>query len=875
MPPITAPVTALTGRGVVLFGGYASMLRTAPSDPKAPKTNGKGDSVAPKGTGDEVKKKKGKGEGDDDGEEGDDDPDEVGPDMNHYSRMALHLVLGITTASAVLYYFSLPGGGHATWDKLLEKASHITDVSLYTRFAQISFDDHTSAFVGLNPEDTRETQVAVDNLTRARGDETEPLPVTYIGSSYPERALVLLGIVAWVVPFLFTPLYVTFLSQATGTALRTALKAMSKQQGGEDKTSSAAKLFKVTKQTHVKFSDVAGMVEPKHEVTEIVDFLKNPDRYVKMGAKIPSGAMLLGPPGTGKTLLAKAVAGESGVAFIPCVGSDFVEMYVGMGALRVRKLFELAKKQEKCIIYIDEIDAIGLKRGSGSGGEKQEQEHTLNELLTQLDGFNTGHDRIIVLASSNVDQAQLDPALIRPGRFDRLVHIEAPVISERVEIFKYHLSKLRLVEDAPHATTIPADDISLDEDTSLGGGRGNNVDTRDRRGKEVPDIPSTPATKEEMTPALDVAGPLPELTPVEPALATVGPGVILTSSSEKDCKDSKPTTTTDSRPAEQSTPTSTEPSASFKTAETSTPASQTAATSGGEHAPAADSTDGQQAPVPATAAPHDLQTTDSPHTATAERDALIEQYALRMSDLCPGFVGADIANVCNEAAILAARLHAPVVSIDHLEKSIDRVLAGIEQRSRMLSPFEKNVVAHHEAGHAVAGWFLNRADPLMKVSIVPRGGKALGYAQYLPNENMQRSADDIVDSICVTLGGRVAEKIFFDHLSTGASDDLQKVTRMAYGHVTSFNRSSAYPAPGTSATAYVKPFGETTGSAIDDAAKALVDRAYQRTYDLLVKHKGDMEKLANRLLQNEVLTHADVVELLGPRPPKAPERKHV
>lgn len=750
-------------------------------------------------------------------DEDDDGDDENGPDMTRISRAALHCVMGITAASVVLYYYSLPAGSPSSWERLSAHAARVSSISLYERFAQVVFQDSSTVYIGLNPSDEDETQAGVDRIEASRPPTASPLAVNFVGHSYPEIALGVVGVIAWVFPFLFTPLYVTFLSQATGTALRSALKAMGKQQQGEDKTVNAGKLFKVTQQTHVKFTDIAGMVEPKNEVSEIVDFLRNPDRYVKMGAKIPSGAMLLGPPGTGKTLLAKAVAGESGVAFIPCVGSDFVEMWVGMGALRVRKLFELAKKQEKCIIYIDEIDAIGLKRGTGMGGEKQEQEHTLNELLTQLDGFNSANDRVIVLASSNVEQAQLDPALIRPGRFDRLVHVESPVISERIDIFKYHLGKLRIVPDEQVDTPpqVPEPDVPTGTDGSEGG-----------RAMPVDDKPLV--VPQARVPAVAV-GPVSDV-----AEASVGPS------------------------GESSSPSRPE-------------------TSAGTPAPSVhDPVKAAPAPLTTTAEKEDAvqaQAGDKPGPAPSKREQLIEEYARRMSDLCPGFVGADIANVCNEAAILAARQNDPVVTIGHLEKSIDRVLAGIEQRSRVLSDFEKNVVAHHEAGHAVAGWFLNRADPLMKVSIVPRGGKALGYAQYLPNENMQRSADDIIDSICVTLGGRVAEKIFFDHLSTGASDDLQKVTRMAYSHVTSFNRSTAYHAPGTSATMYTKPFGEATGNAIDDAAKALVDRAYQRTYDLLLRHKKDMEKLANRLLENEVLTHADVVELLGPRSPKTSERK--
>lgn len=255
----------------------------------------------------------------------------------------------------------------------------------------------------------------------------------------------------------------------------------------------------------------------------------------------------------------------------------------------------------------------------------------------------------------------------------------------------------------------------------------------------------------------------------------------------------------------------------------------------------------------------------------AELTRRVEAYGKRMSDLCPGFVGSDIASICNEAAILAAREHAPFVELSHLERSIDRVLAGIEHRARIMNPFERNIVAHHEAGHAVAGWFLNRADPLMKVSIVPRAGKALGYAQYLPNETSSlKTAEDLIEQMCVTLGGRVAEVIFFNHLSTGASDDLQKVTRLAYAHATSFGQDAAYtPASASS----MSPYSEITAQKVDAAVKSLIDQAYQRTYDLLLAHKADMEALAKHLLEKEILTHADVVAYLGNRGDRPKQRR--
>jgi AFG3 family protein len=259
---------------------------------------------------------------------------------------------------------------------------------------------------------------------------------------------------------------------------------------------------------------------------------------------------------------------------------------------------------------------------------------------------------------------------------------------------------------------------------------------------------------------------------------------------------------------------------------------------------------------------------------SSEKRHLIDVYSRRMSDLCPGFVGADIANVCNEGAILAARLGERWVTVEHMEKSIDRVLAGVEHRSRVLSDFEKRVVAHHEAGHAVAGWFLGRADPLMKVSIVPRGGSALGYAQYLPNENHLRTSNEIKDSICVTLGGRVAEMIFFQHLSTGASDDLRKITRMAYQHVASYSTKTSHVAPGTNSTKYQKPYGAALSDRIDEEAKLLVDQMYERTLKLLTEKKKEMEMLANHLMKHEMLTHADVVAYLGDRPGRSTDERN-
>ncbi|EPY18894.1 ATP-dependent zinc metallopeptidase [Strigomonas culicis] len=554
-------------------------------------------------------------------------------------------------------------------------------------------------------------------------------------------------------------------------------------------------VFKVEQSASTRFRDIAGMKEPKKEITEIVDFLRNPQRYTALGAKIPTGALLLGPPGTGKTLLAKAVSGESQVAFIPVCGADFVELYVGMGALRVRQLFQTAHKQ-RCIIYIDEIDAIGLKRGGKGDGESQEQERTLNELLTQLDGFSTGkRGEVLVIASSNVDQAQLDPALVRPGRFDRIIHVDAPVLTERMDIFKVHLCKLKLMAD-PEVDKPKADSKP----------RKKGMRTRLQKAQREEEGEEQEEEKVEAPVA-------------QPKANTEEMGLVLSDLEAQKQRDA------------------------------------------------------DQLHADREAVALDLQSLLMAKT-DAER-VLIEQYARRMSDLCPGFVGADIANVCNEAAILAAREDAGFVTIHHLERSIDRVLAGIEQRSRVLSDFEKHVVAHHEAGHAVAGWFLNRADPLMKVSIVPRGGSALGYAQYLPNENHTRTARELRDAMKVSLGGRVAEQIFFQHLSTGASDDLRKVGAMAYQYVSSFgaNGGAVYPAPGTRSTRLVKPFGERKSNHFDAEVKALVDEVYAETLALLTSHKEDMKRLADHLLQHEILTFQDVVSYLGSRTSRESDRR--
>lgn len=448
---------------------------------------------------------------------------------------------------------------------------------------------------------------------------------------------------------------------------------------------SKAKLFDKETDVNVKFKDVAGADEAKEEIMEFVKFLKDPKRFEKLGATIPKGAILSGPPGTGKTLLAKATAGEAGVPFLSVSGSEFVEMFVGVGSSRVRDLFDTAKKNAPCIIFIDEIDAIGKSRGKGGqiGGGNDERESTLNQLLVEMDGFNS-NDHVVVLAGTNRPDV-LDPALLRPGRFDRHVVIDKPDILGRAEIFKVHLKPLKV-------------------DSSL-------------------DIPG---------------------------------------------------------------------------------------------------------------------------------------LAKKLASYTPGFAGADIHNVCNEAALLAARNGKDEVTEIDFEASIERVIAGIEKKSRVLSPEEKKTVAYHEAGHAIAGWYLKYAEPLLKVSIIPRNSSALGYAQYLPKDQYLYSKLQLLDRMCVALGGRVSETLFFESITTGAQDDLKKVTQMAYSQVAVFGMNNelgpmSYQQDDNEAH-FQKPYSEKTGSLIDDEARKMVSQALDRTTKLLTSKKDEIEKVAQLLLTKEVLT---------------------
>ncbi len=454
---------------------------------------------------------------------------------------------------------------------------------------------------------------------------------------------------------------------------------------------SRAALFDADK-VKITFKDVAGLDEAKEEVEEVVQFLKNPTKYTNLGGKIPKGVLLVGPPGTGKTLLAKAVAGESGVPFFSLSGSDFVEMFVGVGAARVRDLFRQAKEKAPCIIFIDEIDAVGRMRGRGAmPGANDERENTLNSLLVEMDGFATDSGVIIMAATNRPDV--LDSALLRPGRFDRLISIDKPDVVGREAIFKVHLAPLKLA---------------------------------------------------------------PEVNPRELAART------------------------------------------------------------------------------------------------------------------PGFAGAEIANVCNEAALIAARKDKSQVDMKDFEDAIDRVIGGLEKKNKIISPEEKRIVAYHESGHAIAGWFLEYADPLVKVSIVPRGVAALGYAQYLPKEQFLHTTEMMIDEICTLLGGRAAEELVFGKVSTGALSDLERVTKLAYSMVTIYGMNSvignvSFYDPGRP-DYFGKPYSEATAEKIDNEVKNIIDSAYKRTKDLLNSHRDKLEILANELLEKEIIFQKDLERILGERP---------
>lgn len=455
---------------------------------------------------------------------------------------------------------------------------------------------------------------------------------------------------------------------------------------------SRAKLFDKDAQVAINFNDVAGLDEAKVELQEIVEFLKNPKKYTTLGGKIPKGALLVGPPGTGKTLLAKAVAGEAKVPFFSLSGSDFVEMFVGVGASRVRDLFKQAKEKAPCIIFIDEIDAIGRARGRSVVQGNDERENTLNQLLTEMDGFESNSGVIIIAATNRVDV--LDKALIRPGRFDRQIMVDLPDLIGRRAIFKVHTRNLKI------------------------------------------------------SPNLDL-------------------------------------------------------------------------------------------------------------------ELLAKQT--------PGFSGADIANVCNEAALIAARSNKTEIDRVDFNNAIDRVIGGLEKKNKIVSQHEKKVIAYHEAGHATVSWFLRYASPLVKVTIVPRG-QSLGAAWYLPEERQITTSEQLLDEITAALGGRAAEDVIFGKVSTGALSDLEKVTKQAYAMVSIYGLNdkvgnvSFYDSSGQSDYTFSKPYSEKTAVMIDEEVKKISDACYQRAKDLLTQYRTELTLLADKLIEKEVIYREDLEELFGPRP---------
>lgn len=549
-----------------------------------------------------------------------------------------------------------------------------------TKLGQGNYQDIDTSYAG--PHYTF-TLGSVENFEATVNRAQEDLPVDErLEIAYVQRTNWWSNILSWVIPFvLIIGLWMFIISRirSRGGMGQNALFNFGK---------AANTLKKET--TDTTFDDVAGMDEVKVEVREIVDFLKNAGKYTRLGAKIPKGVILIGPPGTGKTLLAKAVAGEADVPFFSMSGSEFVEMFVGVGASRVRDLFKKAKQSAPSIIFIDEVDAIGQSRSKAmSFQSNDEKENTLNQLLTEMDGFgaNTG---VIVLAATNRGEV-LDRALLRPGRFDRQIYLELPTKLERKAIFEVHIKPLKL----------------------------------------APDI--------------------------------------------------------------------------------------------------------------------DLEV---------------------LSAQTPGFSGADIANICNEAALIAARRNKSSIEMKDFFDAMDRVIAGLEKKSKIISEKEKKIIAYHEAGHATASWYLKHAAKLLKVSIVPRG-KSLGAAWYLPKENQLTTKAQFMDRICVALGGRAAEEVVFDEISSGALDDLEKITKQAYMMVSYYGldeeigNRSFYDSTGQYERSLQKPYSDATAEKIDERVSDIIEKAYERTKSILREHRSELDELAHRLLENETIFKKDLVDIFG------------
>jgi ATP-dependent metalloprotease FtsH len=527
--------------------------------------------------------------------------------------------------------------------------------------------------------------VTVDNFVANLQKAQEDFPPSERVDATPEKHTEWSEYLSWILPIvLMIAVWMFIMRRMSGGGGGSQLFNIGK---------SRATLFDKDTNVSITFNDVAGLEEAKVEIKEIVDFLKNPKKYTNLGAKIPKGALLVGPPGTGKTLLAKAVAGEAKVPFFSLSGSDFVEMFVGVGASRVRDLFKQAKEKAPCIIFIDEIDAIGRARGrSVSQGANDERENTLNQLLTEMDGFGTNSGVIILAATNRADI--LDRALMRAGRFDRQIYVDMPDMNERRDIFKVHLKPLKL-----------------------------------------------------------------------------------------------------------------------------------------------------------------------------DKDVDVEFLAKQT----PGFSGADIANICNEAALIAARRDKAVVGKQDFLDAVDRIIGGLEKKNKIILPGERKVIAFHEAGHASVSWLLEHASPLIKVTIVPRG-RSLGAAWYLPEERQITTTEQLIDEMCAALGGRAAEEIVFGKISTGALSDLEKITKQAYAMVTLYGLNSKignisfYDSTGQTEYSFNKPYSEKTAQTIDEEVSKLVESAYHRTKELLMANKDKLTLLANLLLEKEVIFKEDLEGIFGKRP---------
>lgn len=565
--------------------------------------------------------------------------------------------------------------------KIVSYNDNSLDVYIKPEFAPEVFKTDAKK-IGRSPMVT--TRIgSTDSLEKFLVEEETKNPQNKIGVDYQEKNNYMVSLLINLLPFILIIAIWMFFMRRMGSGAGGG-------SGVFNVGKSKAQLFEKGSANRITFKDVAGQAEAKQEVQEIVDFLKKPQKYTELGGKIPKGALLVGPPGTGKTLLAKAVAGEADVPFFSISGSDFVEMFVGVGASRVRDLFRQAKEKSPCIIFIDEIDAVGRARGKNpSMGGNDERENTLNQLLTEMDGFGSNSGVIILAATNRVDI--LDKALLRAGRFDRQIHVDLPDLNERKEVFGVHLRPIKIDE-------------------------------------------------------------------------------------------------------------------------------------------------------------------------TVDVDLLARQT--------PGFSGADIANVCNEAALIAARHNKKTVSKDDFLAAVDRIIGGLEKKTKVMTQNEKKTIALHEAGHATLSWFLEHANPLIKVTIVPRG-RALGAAWYLPEERQITTKEQMLDEMCATLGGRAAEELFVGHISTGAMNDLERVTKQAYGMIAYAGMSDRLPNLcyyNNDEYAFNKPYSESTAQLIDEEVKKMINEQYERAKSILQEHAEGHNQLATLLMEREVIFAEDVEAIFGKRP---------